>query len=114
MQGYFESTGSQISLLGGSSGATVHWFTTGSDPSETCYKPFAFGADGGVGVADGPGGDTAQLWRAHKQKRQGARAELLKLEAELVRRVGDAGGCATPEMFLDAVQQERALIQRFS
>lgn len=51
MQGYFESTGSQISLLStnraGASG--VHWFCTGSDPSQVCYKPFAFGVDGHVG-----------------------------------------------------------------
>ena len=87
---------------------------TGPDPSETCYKPFSFAAEGGVGALDDASASTASLWLAHKKKRQSTRGELMKLEAELVRRVGKAGGKASPDMFLEAVQQERAVLERCS
>lgn len=114
MQGYFESTGSQISLISVSGDTTVHWFVTGSDPSETCFKPFAFSAGGGVGGLGEPGDSTAGLWLAHKKKRVGARGELMELEARLLERVGEAGGKATPEIFLEALQLERAVLDRHS
>lgn len=46
MTGGFSSTGSQISVLPptGSSVPPCHWFTATSNPKQSCYKPFFFGA----------------------------------------------------------------------
>ena len=126
MQGYFESTGSQISLLPArpetkpgsveTQPAAVHWFTTGSDPSQTCYKPFAFAASGGVGEPGKPG-EEAQLWLAHK-KVGGARGvapknireQLFELETQLLDQVEKQGGKVCPEDFLKACAKERQIL----
>jgi len=114
MQGYFESTGSQISLLQTTNvSSSVHWFTTGSDPSKVCYKPFSFAADGGVGAADKTG-EAVNLWRSHKKvSEENAKSKhehMMALEAQLLEQVSTQGGIASPEDFLRAVEAERQLL----
>jgi hypothetical protein len=93
-QGFFESTGSQISILSsGESSTCVHWFTTGSDPSLVCYKPFSFAENGGIGTPDQPGA-AADLWREHKKVKKNIRSQLMALEDHLLAQVREQV-CAT-------------------
>mmetsp|Transcript_46052 Transcript_46052/g.92401 ORF Transcript_46052/g.92401 Transcript_46052/m.92401 type:complete len:342 (-) Transcript_46052:85-1110(-) len=110
MTGGFQSTGSQISLLSQPEGAgDLHWFTTNSDPSVGCYKPFAFGPGGAVGATDAAP-PTKELWETYNKagRKVGALQEKLRArEAELCAQALKDG--SNPDAFDAAVAHEMSL-----
>jgi len=145
--GGFDSTGSQISILQKQQNknsdpnnevdgtSAVHWFTTGSDPSTNCYKPFSFNSNGDVGrdmmeiektllkkakegIGDGSSPSaTAKLWCLHKEtkKDEGMLQKLRQLEKGLLSQIYDnkqkqrlptTFSSSSPEIFLQAINQE--------
>ncbi len=89
MHGYYESVGSQVSLLNNNLSRSIHWFTGSTRPCISVYKPYAFPAEGFKVLKPGPYDKVNPdwFWTQHTAIKKIDKNKSKEIEATLINKV---------------------------
>lgn len=110
MHGYYESVGSQVSLLNKNLNRSIHWFTGSTRPCISVYKPYAFPVEGLKVLEPGPYDKVNPdwFWTQHTAFKKIDKNKLKEIEATLINKVNQIlleGDKISDEEFLNKIKR---------